>query len=58
MGSSAFMNNNVCLIVGAGDYFGLDFVPGPRDYVIGADGGLTFLERSGLTADLVIGDFD
>ena len=54
----AVMDNNVCFIVGAGDYYGLDFLPDPGDYVIGADGGLTYLERSGLTANLVIGDFD
>ncbi|MPL97826.1 Thiamine pyrophosphokinase [bioreactor metagenome] len=48
----------ICYIVGAGDNYGLDFTPHPEDYVIAADGGLTYLEQAGIIADLVIGDFD
>ncbi|MDR1736398.1 MAG: thiamine diphosphokinase [Oscillospiraceae bacterium] len=52
------MDSKTCFIVGAGECFGLDFVPRPGDCVIGADGGLDYLEKSGLTADLAVGDFD
>ena len=52
------MDEKICYIVGAGDYHGLEFTPNPGDYVIGADGGLEYLERSGLSTDLVVGDFD
>lgn len=52
------MENRICYIVGAGDNYGLDFTPRPEDYVIAADGGLTYLEQAGITADLIIGDFD
>ncbi len=36
----------------------MDFVSQPGDYVVAADGGLKYLEQSGINADLVIGDFD
>ena len=52
------MNKPVCHIVGAGDFYGLDLAPRSDDYVIAADGGLRYLEDAGITADLVIGDFD
>ncbi|BAL00293.1 putative thiamine pyrophosphokinase [Oscillibacter valericigenes Sjm18-20] len=52
------MKNRICYIVGAGENYGLDFTPRPDDYVIAADGGLLYLEQAGITADLVIGDFD
>lgn len=52
------MTNNICYIVGAGENYGLDFKPSSNDYVIAADAGLHYLEQCGLTADLVIGDFD
>ena len=52
------MKSGICYIVGAGDNYGLDFVPRPGDYVIAADGGLNHLEQSGIKADLLIGDFD
>lgn len=48
----------VCYIVGAGENYGLDFQPDTEDFVIAADGGLTYLEERGLAANLVIGDFD
>jgi len=52
------MQMNVCYVVGAGENCGIDFIPQPGDYVIAADAGLTYLEQSGITANLVIGDFD
>lgn len=56
--NSENIKNGICFIVGAGDYTALDFAVSPHDYVIAADGGLTYVTRCGLTADLVIGDFD
>jgi thiamine pyrophosphokinase len=52
------MNNGTCYIVGAGDNYGIDFVPRSGDYVIAADGGFRYLEQAKITADLLIGDFD
>ena len=52
------MKTKICYVVGAGDNYGLDFSPLPADMVIAADAGLRYLEESGITADLVIGDFD
>jgi len=52
------MRENICYIVGAGDNYGLDFTPTKEDYVIAADGGLTYLQQADIKADLVIGDFD
>jgi thiamine pyrophosphokinase len=52
------MRAGICYVVGAGEDCGLDFTPCPGDYVIAADGGLLCLERAGINADLVIGDFD
>ena len=52
------MNNSICYIVGAGDNYGLDFTPTSNDFVIAADAGIRYLEQSGVTANLVIGDFD
>lgn len=50
--------HGVCYVIGAGDNYGLTFLPGPDDYVIAADGGLKYLEQSNIEPDLVIGDFD
>jgi len=52
------MSKGICYIVGAGDNYGLDFVTKEPDYVIAADGGLSYLQSQGMAADLVIGDFD
>ena len=52
------MKNAICYIIGAGENYGLDFTPTTEDFVIAADAGLHYLEQCGLTADLVIGDFD
>ena len=48
----------ICYIVGAGENFGLDFMPRGGDYVIAADGGLEYLNQAKIAADLLIGDFD
>ncbi len=52
------MKSGVCYVVGAGDNYGLDFVPKAEDFVIGVDGGFQVLKDRGITANLVIGDFD
>ena len=52
------MQTPICYIFGAGGHYGLPPVPAPGDFVIAADGGLTYLEQHGLPPDLVIGDFD
>lgn len=52
------MNNSFCYIIGAGENYGLDFMPTSTDFVIAADAGIRYLEQCGITADLVIGDFD
>lgn len=50
--------DNICYIVGAGENFGLDFVPAPEDLLIAADGGYRAVLAAGLRPDVVIGDFD
>ena len=52
------MPKSICYIIGAGENYGLDFAPTSNDFVIAADAGLRYLEQCGITADLVIGDFD
>lgn len=52
------MKNGICYVVGAGDCLGLEFQPTSEDLVIAADAGLRYLEQNGITADLIIGDFD
>lgn len=48
----------ICYIVGAGEDFGLDFLPQEGDLLIAADGGYDRVKAAGLRPDLVIGDFD
>lgn len=52
------MGNAICYIVGAGEDYGLDFLPEAQDLVIAADGGYQRLMDAGIHPDLVIGDFD
>lgn len=52
------MKDGICYVVGAGESYGLDFHPDAEDFVIAADAGLCHLEKQGIKADLVIGDFD
>lgn len=48
----------ICYIVGAGEDFGLDFIPGAEDLLIAADGGYRAVLAAGLQPQVVIGDFD
>lgn len=48
----------VCYVVGAGDCQSLRIKKENGDMIIAADGGLKHLERFGLAADIIIGDFD
>lgn len=50
--------SGICYIVGAGENFGLDFIPTENDFVIAADGGYEVLTQSGICPNLVVGDFD
>ena len=49
---------SICYIIGAWDTGGMHFTPQPGDLVIAADGGYAHLANAGITADLVLGDFD
>lgn len=48
----------VCYIVGAGENYGLDFMPEKEDFVIAADAGLCYLKECGIMPNLIVGDFD
>ena len=52
------MKLGICYVVGAGENYGLDFVPRPEDFVIAADAGFRYLQQSGISVDLAVGDFD
>ncbi|MDE7266022.1 MAG: thiamine diphosphokinase [Lachnospiraceae bacterium] len=52
------MKTGICYVVGAGENYGLDFMPHSDDYVIAADAGFQVLEQNGIKIDMVIGDFD
>lgn len=52
------MKTGICYVVGAGENYGLDFIPKEEDYVIAADAGFAALEQKGIEMDIVIGDFD
>jgi thiamine pyrophosphokinase len=47
-----------CIIVGAGDYFGIPIEITEEDYIIAADAGYKNLKKSGIHPDLLVGDFD
>ncbi len=47
-----------CVIIGAGDFFGLPFAVERKDYVIAADGGYDNLKALNISPDLLVGDFD
>lgn len=47
-----------CYIVGAGDFDGIGFSPRAEDLVIAADGGYLHLRQLGISADVIVGDFD
>lgn len=51
--------DGLCIIYGAGEYFGNEFaLPGRDDFVIAADGGFDIVSGHGIRPDLVVGDFD
>ena len=47
-----------CFVFSAGTFYGLRRRPGPEDYVIAADAGYLACLVAGVTADLLLGDFD
>ena len=49
---------SMCVIVGGGDFDGIDELPGERDLLIAADRGYEYIEKLGLKPDIVVGDFD
>lgn len=51
-------HKGICYIVGAGEDYGLDFVPQSGDFVIAADGGYDRLRAACIVPQLAIGDFD
>ena len=51
------MHDDTCVIFGAGDYYDAPVVPNGA-FIVAADGGLDHVRGLGLTADIVIGDFD
>ncbi len=52
------MKEKRCIIVGAGDFFGLSLTPGKEDLIIAADAGYDRLISLQITPDLTVGDFD
>lgn len=49
---------SMCVIVGGGEFNGIDELPGERDLLIAADKGYKYLEKMGLKPDIIVGDFD
>ena len=47
-----------CYIFGAGSFYGLDRRPRTGDFIIAADGGWLACRKTGITPDLLLGDFD
>ena len=47
-----------CYIFGAGSFYGLDRCPRAGDFIIAADGGWLACRKTGITPDLLLGDFD
>jgi len=47
-----------CIIVGAGDFFGMPLAIHDGDYLIAADAGYDNLKPLGIRPDLLVGDFD
>lgn len=53
------MEQAICFLFGAGDYgTSLPLLPEKGDYVIAVDGGLDYLLQTGISPNLLIGDFD
>ncbi len=51
-------NSGRCIIVGAGDFFGIPLTIRNDDYIIAADGGYENLKGLNIRPDLLVGDFD
>ena len=51
------MEQRICCIFGAGDYFGDETVP-QHAFVIAADAGVKACKKLGVTPDVIIGDFN
>lgn len=49
---------DICYIIGAGDCNNIYINQLNKGYVIAADGGKEYLEKCGITPDMIIGDFD
>lgn len=47
-----------CYIICAGDIFGMDIKKNDGDFIIAADGGLSYCRKYNISPDLVVGDFD
>lgn len=52
------MSHPACFIFGAGPFFGLPVSPAPEDLVLAADGGYRHCQATGITPNLLLGDFD
>lgn len=52
------MESEICYIFGAGEMTDCNISLSSKDIVIAADGGFDYLEKLGLRADFVLGDFD
>ena len=52
------MENKVCYVIGAGDFFGFRKKPAAEDLIIAADGGYRHCLREEIVPDLLLGDFD
>ena len=48
----------ICYIIGASVTDGMEIDRREGDFIIAADAGLAALDRAGLSADLIVGDFD
>ncbi|MCD7828286.1 MAG: thiamine diphosphokinase [Clostridiales bacterium] len=49
---------NTCYIIGAGDCGKISIKKDSSDFVIAADGGLKYCLESGISPDMIVGDFD
>ncbi|HPJ03753.1 MAG TPA: thiamine diphosphokinase [Candidatus Limiplasma sp.] len=49
---------SVCYLIGAGSFTLRDLYPNAGDFVIAVDGGFSAAVASGITPDLLVGDFD
>lgn len=52
------LDNGTCYIFGAGERSRCHITPSENSLVIAADGGFDYLNELGLSADVVLGDFD